>query len=79
MTQHTSYLTEWTDAERDRLRLIRLQRDWTFKQMATHVGVTAAVLRKALGADERGQLNERSIFKVRRWLSSQIERPAVSA
>ena len=65
----TTDQTPLTDSERSQLRLIRLERGWTYEQMASQCGVPAATLRAVLeGVHKRPY--QTTTFRLRRWIES---------
>ena len=62
--------TPLTERERERLKLMRLERGWSYREMARRAGITEPTLRAIL---ER--LHERprqtTTFRLRRWLTTE--------
>lgn len=71
--------TPWTQKEREELRLIRLHRGWSWREMAEQIGVLhEANLRRLVEEDRRPRAT--TTFKLREWLTKyRDQQPAVSA
>jgi transcriptional regulator with XRE-family HTH domain len=62
--------TPLTARELDRLRQMRFQHGWSFREMASLIGMKTPTLQKILngGVDES---RETTVYRIRQWLASQ--------
>ena len=62
--------TPLTERERDRLKLIRLERGWSYREMAKRSGVSEPTLRAILERLHK-RPRQTTTFRLRRWLTTE--------
>lgn len=56
----------WSEKERNRLRLLRLEHGWSFREMADRIGMPEPTLRNVLESDVDPL--QTTVYKIRKWL-----------